>query len=173
MKKIITALLFVLLSANLFASELYTKVVYDSLENYYPKLLKAISDNKMNVLYEMDLIKQFKDKGYEERFGKDFNKNNLQSIKTLLICNGYVGNQVSNIDPAMMALCPIKLTVVQEANKKLIVTFLRHDSIEISKEVKELLTTLDKILINTIDLTTDEYMQKATNYTESSRHDSH
>lgn len=172
MKKIMTAVLFTLLSANLFASEFYTKVVYDSFESYYPKLLKAIKDNHMNVLYEMDLIKQFKDKGYAEKFGKDFNKNNLESVKTLLICNGYVGNQISNIDPTMMALCPIRLTIIQE-NKKLIVTFLRHDSIETSSEVKNLLTALDKILINTIDLTTDEYMQKAKMDSYDSRHESH
>ncbi len=158
--KIITAALFLLLSVNLFASEFYTKVIYEPLESYYPKLKKAIDENHMNILYEMDLIKQFKDEGYSEKFGKDFNKNNLQGVKTLLICNGYVGNQVSNLDPKMMALCPIRLTIIEE-NKKLTVTFLRHDTIETSKEIKSLLTKLDTILKNTIDLTTDEYMKKA------------
>lgn len=85
----------------------------------------------------------------------------MQGVKTLLICNGYVGNQVSNLDPKMMALCPIRLTIIEE-NKKLTVTFLRHDTIETSKEIKSLLTKLDTILKNTIDLTTDEYMKKQT-----------
>lgn len=159
MKTFIVAL-FMVLSANLFASDFYTKVVHDSFDNYYPKLQKSIKDNHMNVLYELKLIEQFKKKGYAKKFGKDFNKNDIDEVVTLLICNGYVGNQVSNIDPAMMALCPIKLTIIKQG-RKLTVTFLRHDSVKANPKVKELLTTLDKILIHTIDLVDDEYMQGA------------
>lgn len=153
--------LFLLFGANLFASEFYSKVVHESFDSYYPKLKAAIKKNHMNIIYELDLIKQFKDKGYSEKFGSEFNKNKLDGVKTLLICNGYVGNQISNLNPAMMALCPIRLTIIQDS-RKLTVTFLRHDSINAPQEVKSLLTTLDTILINTIELTDDSYMQNST-----------
>jgi len=159
MKTIILTILLTL-SANLFASDFYTKVIYEPIETYYPKFKAAIKKNHMNVLYELDLIKQFKDKGYPAKFGKEFNTNKLDGVKTVLVCNGYVGNQVSNIDPIMMALCPIRVTLIKEGGRTTVV-FLKHSSVSAPKKIKDLLITLDNVIINTIDLLDDKYMQNS------------
>ena len=158
------------LSANLFAGDFYKKVIHEPMETYYPKLQEAIKKNHMNIVYELDLIKQFKEKGYAKKFGKEFNKNKLDGVKTVLICNSYVGNQVSNIDPTMMALCPIRLTLIKEGSTTTIV-FLKHSSVSAPKEIKDLLVTLDTILIHTIDLTDDKYMQDSVNSSYESLHE--
>jgi len=145
---------------SLLASEIYKKEISLPIEKYYPKLKKAIRANHMNILYELDLLKKFKKSGYAKRFGKDFNKNHLKAVKTLLLCNGYVGNQISNIDPDMMALCPIRLTVISMASGTQVV-FIKSDDLAKSRKVQRLLATLDEILIHTIDLTEDKYMHNA------------
>lgn len=159
MKKILLALL-LLLSTQAFATAIHETQINKPIDVYYPLLKKAIEDNKMHVLYEMDLLKKFEDSGYAKKFGTDFNKNNIQAIKTILICNGYVGNQVSNLDPKMMVLCPIKITLIQQGDKTL-VSFVKNSDISKNDKINELLMQLDTVIINTIELTHDKYMEKA------------
>ena len=159
MRKTIVAFCIMNITA-LFAGEIYTKEISLPIEKYYPKLKKAITSNHMNILYEIDLLKKFKKSGYLEKFGEDFNKNHLKAVKTVLLCNGYVGNQISNIDPDMMALCPIRLTVISTASGTRVV-FVKSDHLAKSRKVQRLLATLDEILIHTIDLTEDNYMHNA------------
>jgi uncharacterized protein (DUF302 family) len=159
MKKLLLALLLVL-STSVYANEIYKKEINLPIQEYFPRLKQAITANHMNVLYELNLIDKFKKSGYAKRFGKEFNKNKLKEVKTLLLCNGHVGNQVSNIDPDMMALCPIRLTLISQG-KSTKVVFIKSSHVATSKKVKALLATLDQILINTIDLTIDPYMQDA------------
>jgi len=114
----------------------------------------------MHTIYELDLIERFKKAGYAKKLGKEFNKNNVKSVKTLLLCNGYVGNKVSNIYPTMMGVCPIRVTLISNGNRTKVV-FVKNAHLAKNKEVKALLTTLDDIVKNTIDLTIDRYMQDA------------
>ena len=159
MHKLIIIML-MLSSTHLCASNIYQKNVDLPIEKYYPKLKAAIQSNHMNILYELDLLEKFKKSGYVEKFGEDFNRNHLKSVKTLLLCNGYVGNQISNIDPDMMALCPIRLTLISKASGTKVV-FMKSSHLARSKKIKQLLATLDEILIHTIDLTVDSYMKDA------------
>jgi len=159
MKKIILAM-FLLLTTSVFADNIYTKEVNEPFSTYFPKLKAAIQKNHMNIIYEIDLIEKFKKSGYDKKFGADFNRNKLDKVVTLLLCNGYVGNQVSNIDPRMMALCPIRITVIKKGDKTEVV-FLKSADTTDNRQVKELLATLDTILIHTIDLGLDAYMQNS------------
>ena len=60
----------------------------------------------------------------------------------------------------MMALCPIRLTVISTASGTQVV-FIKSDDLAKSRKVQRLLATLDEILIHTIDLTEDKYMHNA------------
>jgi len=150
----------ILYSTILCASEVYKKEISLPIEIYYPKLIKAIKANHMNVLYELNLLEKFKASGYDKKFGSEFNKSHLKAVKTLLLCNGYVGNQVSNIDPDMMVLCPLRLTLISTAAGTRVV-FVKSSHLATSPKIKQLLATLDDILIHTIDLTVDDYMKNA------------
>lgn len=151
---------FVLCSTLLSATHIYEKEIDLPIEKYYPKLKAAIQANHMNILYELNLLDRFRKSGYAEKFGEEFNRNHLKSVKTLFLCNGYVGNQVSNIDPSMMVLCPLRLTLISRASGTKVV-FIKSSHLATSKKVKRLLSTLDEILMHTIDLTLDDYMKSA------------
>ena len=48
---------------------------------------------------------------------KDFNLNQLEGIKSMVFCNGPLAVKISNADPAMLALCPLHLTLTQKAGR--------------------------------------------------------
>jgi len=158
MKKILLALL--LVSYVVAGDNIYKKVVNENYDSYYPKLKKELEINHVNVISEMDLIERFTQAGYAKKFGKDFNKNHLEKVTSLILCNGYIGNQVSNIDVTMMAFCPIRLTVLKQGDKT-IVLYVKSAPNASNPKVVSLLKTLDTVVINTVNLTKDSYMQKA------------
>jgi len=48
------------------------------------------------------------------RFGKhwdNYNQNKLERIKSMVFCNGWYANKMSNVDPKFLALCPLRLTM--------------------------------------------------------------
>ncbi|WP_310441844.1 DUF302 domain-containing protein [Sulfurimonas sp.] len=159
MKKLLLGVLLLLASSS-FANEVYKKEVATPHDVYMKEFKKAVKKNHMNVLYELDLIKKFKDAGYAKKFGADFNKNKLTAATTILLCNGYIGNQISNIDPEMMSLCPIKVSIISDGKSTKII-YTKYTGASTDREIAALLNTLDEVVINTIDLTTDEYMKKA------------
>ncbi|MCX6051688.1 MAG: DUF302 domain-containing protein [Campylobacterales bacterium] len=159
MKKILLVL-FLLASSVIAADNIYKIEVNEEYDVYYPKLKKELEINHINVISEMDLIQRFTEAGYAKKFGKNFNKNNIEKATSLILCNGYIGNQVSNIDVAMMAFCPIRLTVLKQGNKT-IVLYVKSAPNASNPEVVTLLNTLDEVVINTVNLTKDAYMQKA------------
>lgn len=159
MKKVLVAM-FLLISSVIAGDNVYKKVVNESYETYYPKLKKELEINHVNVVAEMDLIERFTQAGYAKKFGKDFNKNHLEKATSLTLCNGYIGNQVSNIDITMMAFCPIRLTILKQGDQT-IVLYVKSAPSASNPKVINLLKTLDTVVINTVNLTKDPYMQKA------------
>ncbi|MDD5157970.1 DUF302 domain-containing protein [Sulfurimonas sp.] len=161
MKKLILTLL-LLLSSNLMAAQgsIYKKIINEPYDDYFPKLKKAIEANHMNIVSEIDLMSRFKEAGYQKKFGADFNKNKLEKVTSLVICNGYVANQISNIDIEMMAFCPVRISVIQRGGKT-IVLFIKASGIATNKKAASLLKSLDDVIVHTIDLSVDKYMEKS------------
>lgn len=49
------------------------------------------------------------------RWGEDYNRNRLEGIIALVFCNGWYVNKVSNLDPTLLGLCPLHLTLTHKA----------------------------------------------------------
>src|SRR3990167_3793289 len=86
MKKLLLGDLLLLASSS-FANEVYKKEVATPHDVYMKEFKSAIEKNHMNVLYELDLIKKFKDAGYAKKFGAYFNKNKLTAATTIKFFN--------------------------------------------------------------------------------------
>lgn len=54
-------------------------------------------------------------KGMAQRWGEDYNRNRLEGFTALVFCNGWYVNQVSNLDPSLLGLCPLHLTLTHKA----------------------------------------------------------
>jgi hypothetical protein len=64
------------------------------------------------VVFEPDIGRNLA--GFAERWGEDYNRNGLQGIRAMVFCNGWYANQVSNLEPRMLALCPLHLSVYRQ-----------------------------------------------------------
>ncbi len=49
-----------------------------------------------------------------KRWGADYNRNKLEGITSLVFCSGWYVNQVSNLDPKLLGLCPLHITLTHQ-----------------------------------------------------------
>ena len=109
----------------------------------YPKLLASLDEIYLKIVSEIDILEKFKHAGLPKRFGKDFNTNNLTSIKAIIACNGYFGNAIANSDPSMMGLCPVRLTVIEKDGKTTIL-FVRPSLIAAGSKAEAIAKKLEE-----------------------------
>ena len=84
-------------------------VLQQDLETAYESIHKSLEENKMFVVFEPNIGKNLA--AFAERWGEDYNRNNLQGIRSMVFCSGWYANQVSNADPQLLALCPLHITL--------------------------------------------------------------
>ncbi len=115
MKKI---LIMMSLTLSLWANNsVYIKTFDKPMSEVYTKLLSSFESSHLIVVSEINILEKFKGAGLPEKFGKNFNTNNLTGIKAIIACNGWFGNEVANADPMMMGFCPIRVTLVEKEGK--------------------------------------------------------
>ncbi len=49
-----------------------------------------------------------------KKWGDDYNRNQLEGITSLVFCSGWYVNQVSNLDPQLLGLCPLHVTLTHK-----------------------------------------------------------
>jgi hypothetical protein len=82
------------------------------LETAYKYVYNSLEENKLFVVFEPNIGKNLA--GFSERWGDDYNRNQLQGIRSMVFCNAWYANQVSNIDPELLALCPLHITLYRQ-----------------------------------------------------------
>lgn len=113
MKKI---LIMCLLSLSLWAAETNVyKVTYKSpVDKVLANMLAQFEKEMLVVVWQLDILDEFKKKGLDKKFGADFNTAGLTAVKTIIACNGKFGNDIINADADMMAYCPIRITLTEK-----------------------------------------------------------
>ena len=89
--------------------------INQSLDASYNTVYESLEKHKFFVVFEPNIQKNLA--GFAERWGDDYNRNRLEGIRSMVFCNGWYANQVSNADPDMMALCPLHITLIQKQGK--------------------------------------------------------
>lgn len=116
--KLTLTLLLALFSLNALAESpaVYEKSFEQNLDTAYKRVYKALEGNGFKVVYEIDMLENLT-KFAAKNAVKDFNVNQLEGIKSMVFCNGPLAVKISNADPAMLALCPLHLTLTQKEGK--------------------------------------------------------
>ena len=133
-------------SANA-ASGVFEMTVDKPVSEVYDKVYKSLEDARFYVVLEPDIGKNLS--GFAERWGDDYNRNKLSAIKSLVFCNGWYANQVSNKDPGMLAFCPLRMTLF-EKDGKTTALFARPTVIAADSPALEILTELEYEVIAAI-----------------------
>jgi uncharacterized protein (DUF302 family) len=78
----------------------------------YKAVSTALEDARFWVVFEADLGTSMA--GFAERWGDDLNRNALDGIRSIVVCNAWYANKVSNADPDLLALCPLRVNLVEK-----------------------------------------------------------
>lgn len=66
----------------------------------YDGIYKSLEDARFFVVFEPNIGANLT--RFSEKWGDDYNKNKLSEIRSMVFCNGWYANQVSNQDPDIL-----------------------------------------------------------------------
>ena len=125
----------------------YRQQVDKPLAEIYDRLYKSLEDARFYVVFEPDIGASLA--RFSEKWGDDYNQSKLTAIRSMVFCNAWYANRVSNQDPDMLGFCPLHLTLI-ERDAKTVVLFNRPGVIAKSSPAKELLTQIETEVIAAI-----------------------
>jgi hypothetical protein len=144
----LSALLILPATVSAGSAAVYSKTVDKRVEAVYPVLYKSLEDARFYVVFEPNIGKNIS--GFAERWGENYNRNELDEIRSMVFCNGWYANQVSNLDPEMLGFCPLHLTLT-ERDGKTTVLFNRPTATAKGSAAFELFTELENEVIEAIE----------------------
>ena len=84
------------------------------MEKTYRNIYMSLEDNNMFVVFEANMGRTLA--GFSGRWGDNYNRNQLQDIRSMTFCNPWYVNEVSNLDPQLLAFCPMHITLYRQNN---------------------------------------------------------
>ena len=128
---------------------IYDRTVKGDMNDVYKKIFTALENNGYFVTFELNLGKNLSH--FAKRWGKEYNKNKLKSIRSMIFCNGSYANQLSNIDPSMLALCPLRISLYSKDNETHIL-FVRPGKVAGRSKAQKIAKELEDDVIRTIEV---------------------
>lgn len=107
------------LTISLWAAQnnVYSITFNSPIEKVEKNMLAKFQAENLIVAWQLDILEEFEKRGLVKKLGENYNKAKLSNVKTMIACNGIIGNEIINTDPAMMAYCPIRITLTEKEGK--------------------------------------------------------
>ncbi|MGB1110060.1 MAG: DUF302 domain-containing protein [Gammaproteobacteria bacterium] len=118
-KKLLLALLLGYASLLQAESGLWTTTIKQPMEQVYPVVYKALEDNRFFVVLEPDMGSRMAN--FAERWGEDYNRNQLDGIRSMVFCNIWWTNRMANTHPHMLGLCPLSISLYEKGGETTLV----------------------------------------------------
>ena len=113
----------------------------------YDRVYQSLEDARFYVVFEPNIGANLS--GFSEKWGDDYNRNNLTAIRSMVFCNGWYANQVSNLDPDLLGFCPLHVSLI-ERDGKTTVLFNRPSVIAQNSPAEELFNKIESEVIGAI-----------------------
>lgn len=127
---------------------IYEKDVKGNMDKTYKQVFSGLENNGYYVIFEPNIGKNLA--SFKQRWGKDYNKNQLEGIRSMVFCNAWYANQMSNADPQMLALCPLHISLVYKDGVTRIL-FVRPSLVATGSPAEKLALELEQDVIRTIE----------------------
>lgn len=127
----------------------YDRTVSGEMDDVYKNVFTALENNSYFVIFEPNIGKNLSH--FAKRWGDDYNKNKLTSIRSMVFCSAWYANKISNIDPSMLALCPLRLTLYSK-DKKTHILFVRPGKVAATSQAQKVTKELEDDVIRTIEV---------------------
>jgi uncharacterized protein (DUF302 family) len=88
------------------------------IDEVYSGLCQALEDRKFWVVFESDMGQRMAK--FADRWGEDYNRNGLESVRSLVFCNVWWTNRIANADPDLLGLCPLHLSLCAKDGKTVV-----------------------------------------------------
>ena len=118
------------------------------LETVYGHVYRSLEEKRFFVIFEPNIGRNLA--GFSERWGEDYNRSKLTGIRSMVFCNPWYVNQVSNLDPEMLALCPLHISLYEKDGSTHVV-FVRLSHVGEGSPAKPLLMELEEALSAAIE----------------------
>lgn len=130
------------------SSMIYEKDVNGKMNTVYQEVYTGLENNGYYVLYEPNIGRNLAN--FKQRWGNDYNKNKLESIRSMIFCNAWYANKISNADPQMLALCPLHISLIYKDGVTRIL-FIRPSLIATDSPAEKIALELEQDVIRTIE----------------------
>ena len=135
------------LSVHAANPDIYKQTVNQPMDRVYPAVYKALEEARFYVVFEPFISKNIA--RFAGKWGENYNQNKLDSIRSMVFCNGWYANKVSNADPDMLALCPLRLGLYEKSGKTVLL-FARPTVIGAHSKAKPVLQEIENAVIEAI-----------------------
>ncbi len=125
----------------------YRQQVDKPLDDVYDNVYKSLEDARFFVVFEPNIGANLS--RFSEKWGDEYNKNNLSAIRSMVFCNGWYANKVSNVDPDMLGFCPLHLSLIEREGKT-VVLFNRPSVVAKNSPANALLLIIENDVIEAI-----------------------
>lgn len=125
----------------------------DPIEEVYAAVYQALEAEQFWVVFEADMGARMA--RFAERWGEDYNRNQLGAVKSMVFCNIGWTNRMANAHPDMLGTCPLHLTLYEKDGRTTVIlprpTALAGDGPEAARQAaqaleKELTALIERAL---------------------------
>ena len=129
----------------------YVAKTRQDIETVYPELYKALEDSGFYVIFEANIGKNLARNA--KKWGDEYNRNKFESVRSMVMCNPDYANKVLNLDPKMMALCPLTVTLLYKEGTTTIL-FERLTPAATGSPAEDVLWEVENTIISAIESVT-------------------
>lgn len=126
----------------------YKHQINKPVSDVYDGIYKSLEGANFFVVFEPDIGANLK--RFAEKWGNDYNQNKLSEIRSMVFCNGWYANQVSNQDPDMLGFCPLHISLIEKEGKTTVL-FNRPSMMAANSPARALLHKIELEVINAIE----------------------
>ena len=117
------------------------------MDQVYGPLYKALEEADFYVVFEANIGRNLS--RFADKWGENYNRNKLDGIRSMVFCNGWYANAVSNADPSLLALCPLRLTLIERKGVTTVL-FAKPTAIAADSPASKVLQRIEQEVITVI-----------------------
>jgi len=150
MKLLLTILVLSLSTMAALASSdsVYERTGKMTIDDAFNSVYQELEQRNFYVIFEANIGKNIS--RFKEKWADNYNKNKLGGIRSMVFCNGWYANKIGNEDPSMLALCPLRLTVIERSGKAHIL-FVKPSFVGKDSPALPVLQEIESTVIEAID----------------------
>ena len=147
--KRLVLLFFIVNASTVYAqNDAVFKITIDkALEKVYTSVYESLEEARFFVVFEPDIGSNLA--RFSERWGDDYNKNDLTALRSMVFCNAWYANKVSNLDPDLLGLCPLHISLYEKQGVTTIL-FNRPSTISKNSPAHALIKEIEEQVIEAI-----------------------